>query len=163
VPGGASIVLQTRQGRNRAHFKWGKGPTVQLADFGNPGSELTRLCIYEFDQPYYPYLLIAGASPSVSAGGAWTQTSTGWKFKSRTGAPDGITGVTLKAGIVPSKAKVNVVAQGNPAFTLPLGLGLYREMVVQFKTSLGTCWGATFSTAIRSTAREFKAKSATPP
>lgn len=96
VPGGASIVLQTRHGHNRAHFKWGKGPTVQLADFGNPGSEPTRLCIYE--QPFgHYYLLVAGASPSVSGGGAWSQTSTGWKFKSRTGAPDGITGVTLKA------------------------------------------------------------------
>ena len=164
VPGGASIVLQTRHGHNRAHFKWGKGPPVQLADFGNPGSELTRLCIYEFDQPYHPYLLIAGASPSDSTGGAWTQTSTGWKFKSSTGASDGVTGVTLKASRVPSKAKVSVVAQGNLPFTLPLGPGLYSEMVVvQFKTSLGTCWGATFSTATRSTAREFKAKSATPP
>lgn len=161
VPGGASIVLQTRHGHNRAHFKWGKGPTVQLADFGNPGSEPTRLCIYE--QPFgHYYLLVAGASPSVSGGGAWSQTSTGWKFKSRTGAPDGITGVTLKAGIVPSKAKVDVVAQGNPAFSV-VSLSLAPGTVVQFKTSLGTCWEATFLTAIRSTATEFKAKSATPP
>ena len=52
-------------------------------------------------------------------------------------------------------------ARGNPAFSLPLSP--YPAMVVQFKTSLGTCWEATFLTAIRSTAREFKAKSATPP
>jgi hypothetical protein len=159
VPGGASIVLQRQNGHNRMHFKWGKGPTVQLADFGNPGSEVTRLCIYE--QPGYFYVLDAAASPSVSGAGAWTQTSTGWKFKSRTGAPDGITGVTLKAGRVPSKVKVDVVAQGNPVFTLPFSPS--AGMVVQFKTSQGACWGATFLTATRSTAREFKAKSATSP
>ena len=154
VAGGASIRLRTRRGRNRAQFKWGKGPTVQLADFGDPGSELTRLCIYR--QPGHQYFLIAGASPSGPPGEVWTQTSTGWKFKSRTGAPDGVTGVRLEAGM-PLKAKVKVSAQGNPAFSLPLPQE--PAMVVQFKTSLGTCWEATFLTAVKSTASEFKAKS----
>jgi hypothetical protein len=33
------------------------------------------------------------------------------------------------------------------------------RVVAQFRTSLGKCWGATFSTAIKNTATEFKAKS----
>jgi hypothetical protein len=33
------------------------------------------------------------------------------------------------------------------------------SVVAQFKTSLGACWGATFSTPTVNTATEFKAKS----
>ena len=159
VPKGASIVLRTgRSGHNRARFTWGNGPAVPLADFGDPGSELTRLCIYR--QPGHEWVSVAGASPSVSEGGVWTQTSMGWKFRSRTGAPDGVTGVTLEAATVPRKAKLKVTAQADPAFTLPLPQE--PAMLVQFKTSLGTCWEATFLTATKSTDTVFRAKSDTP-
>lgn len=155
VPRGASLLLKTWRGRNRAQFKWGKGPAVPLADFGNPASQLSRLCIYY--QLGHSSFLVAAASPSVAADGVWTGTSTGWKFRSTTGAPDGISRIALKAATVPLQAKVEVTARRNPAFRLRFPL--FEPLIVQFKTSQGKCWEATFVTATKSTATTFKAKS----
>jgi hypothetical protein len=127
-------------------------------DFGTPTSDRTRLCVYDHTGPG-SYTLVLGGSPSMSGGGTWTGSGTGWKFKSTTGAPDGITGVTLKAGTAPLKAKVQVKAKGNPAFPAGLPSQQHPSVVAQFKTSLGTCWGATFSTPTVNMATEFKAKS----
>ena len=82
----------------------------------------------------------------------------GWRFRSKVGAPDGITGVMLKAATTPLKAKVRVRAMNSPGFPL-LPLQADPSVVAQFRTSLGTCWGATFSTPTVNTTTEFKAKS----
>jgi hypothetical protein len=154
----ASLLLQSIPGNNRAQFKWGKGPMVPLIDFGTPGSELTRLCVYDQTGPD-SYALVLRASPSVSGGGVWTGSPTGWKFKSLMGAPDGITGVVLKAGTVPLKAKVQVKAKkGNPSLSA-LPLQSNPHVVAQFKTSQGKCWGAIFSTPTVNMPTGFKAKS----
>jgi cysteine-rich repeat protein len=49
---GASLLLRApAPGRNDALFKWGKGPAVPLADFGDPaGSDVLRLCVYDLDR-----------------------------------------------------------------------------------------------------------------
>ena len=156
---GASLLMRTlTSGRNEAQFRWGKGPVVPLAAFGDPtGGELLQLCIYDQTGPN-TYALALTGSPSVSGGGAWTERPTGWTFRSRTGAPDGITGVTLTAATIPLKAKVRVKAMNSPEFA-PLPLQSDPSVVAQFKTSLGACWGATFSTPTVNTATEFKAKS----
>jgi probable HAF family extracellular repeat protein len=160
VAGGASLLLQTvRPGHNQARFRWGKGPVVPLTDFGDPGGgELTRLCVYDQMGPGR-YALALRGSPAVSEGGAWKAKPTGWTFKSKVGAPDGITGVTLKAGTAPRKVNVQVTAKGDPAFPAGLPLHTSPRVVAQFKTSLEKCWGATFSTPIKNSATEFKAKS----
>jgi hypothetical protein len=143
---------------NQLQFKWGKGPVVPLTDFGDPsGSGQLALCVYDQTGPG-AYALVFGGSPSVSGGGAWTESTTGWKFKSATGMPDGIMNVTLKDGTLPLKAKVQVKAKRSPSFG-PLPLQGDPSVVAQFKTSLGTCWGATFSTPLVNTGSEFKAKS----
>jgi probable HAF family extracellular repeat protein len=158
--GRATLLLEsTAPGWNRAQFRWGKGPAVPLADFGRPGgSDLTRVCVYDQSGPS-SYALALRGWPSVSGGGVWTENTTGWKFKSKTGAPDGITGVTLKAGTIPLKAKVQVKAGANPAFPTGLPLQQNPSVVAQFKTSQGKWWGAVFSTPTVNTATEFKAGS----
>jgi hypothetical protein len=151
--------MRTRtSGRNEAQFQWGNGPVVSLAAFGNPsGGELLQLCIYDQTGPN-TYALALTGSPSVSGGGAWTGRPTGWRFRGKTGAPDGITGVTLKAAAIPLKAKVRVKAMNSPEFP-PLPLQSDPSVIAQLKTSLGACWGATFSTPTVNTATEFTAKS----
>lgn len=155
----ASLRLRTlTSGRNLAQFEWGKGMVVPLAAFGNPTEgELLQLCIYDQTGPD-TYALALTGSPSVSAGGAWTGRPTGWRFRSKTGIPDGITGVTLTAVAMPLLAKVRVKTMNSPVFpALPLQQN--PSVVVQFKTSFGACWGATFSAPTANTATEFKAKS----
>lgn len=158
--GGATLLLQALvPGHNRGQFKWGKGPVVPLAEFGDPvGGERTRLCVYDQSAPNTYVLALRGA-PSVNGGGVWTLSATGWKFRSTTGAPDGITGVTLKSGTTPLKAKVLVRATADPTFPAGLPLRNNPTVVAQFKTSRGTCWGAVFSAPTLNTVTEFKAKS----
>ena len=158
VAKGASLLMRRMtSGKDQTQFMWGKGPVVARTDFGDPnGGELLRLCVYEQTGPN-TYALAFDGSPSVTGGGVWTGHSTGWQFTSPTGVPDGVTHVTLKAGTVPLRAQVKVTATKSPAFgPLPLQ---DPGVVAQFKTSLGTCWGATFSTPTVNTATEFKAKS----
>jgi cysteine-rich repeat protein len=156
---GASLLMRTlTSGGNQVQFKWGKGPAVPVTDFGDPsGGELLELCVYDQTAPN-TYALVLSGSPSVSGGGAWTESSTGWKFKSTTGVPDGIRSVTLKGGTIPMQGRVQVKAMRGPSFG-PLPLPGDPGVTAQFRTSLGTCWGATFSMPTVNTATEFKAKS----
>ncbi|HLK11004.1 MAG TPA: IPT/TIG domain-containing protein [Candidatus Binatia bacterium] len=159
VAGGASLLMHALAGGgNQTQFKWGKGPVVALADFGDPtGGEQLELCVYDQAAPG-AYTLVFSGSPSVSGGGVWTQNAIGWKFKSTTGAPDGVTGVVLKAGAMPLQAKVQVKAMRSPSFG-PLPLQAAPGVIAQLVSSQGSCWGATFSTPTVRTATEFKAKS----
>ncbi len=155
VTAGASLLLRAKPGGNQVQFKWGKGPVVPVTDFGDPtGGEVLQLCVY--DQTPGTYALVVGGSPSTSGGGTWTRTLTGWRFRSMIGAPDGITSVVLKAGTLPLQGKVQVKGVNSPSFR---SLPLTSSVIVQFQTSLGTCWGATFSTPMLNTPTVFKAKS----
>jgi len=156
---GASLLMRAlTSGGNEARFHWGAGPVVPLAAFGDPtGEGAVQLCIYDQTGPNTYALALAG-SPSVSGGGAWTERPTGWKFRSDIGVPDGIARVTLKAGTIPFRAKVQVKAKNSPEFA-PLPLQQNPSVVAQLKTSFGACWGATFSTPTVNTATEFKARS----
>jgi len=157
VARGASLILRTVAGSNQAEFKWGKGPMMPLADFGNPDAgEAMGLCVYDETGPD-TYAIALQGSPSMSGAGVWVGSATAWKYASTTGAPDGITSVTLKASTLPLRAKVQVNAKANPAFSLPLQTS--PSVVAQFRTSLGACWGATFSMPTVNSVTEFKAKS----
>ena len=156
---GASLRMRTLPpAGNQTQFQWGKGPVVPLASFGDPtGGDVLQLCVYDQTGPD-TYALALTGSPSVSGGGAWTGGPLGWRFRSATGAPDGITRVTLTAAAIPLKGKVQVKTLNSPSFA-PLPLQQSPSVVVQLKTSSGACWGATFSTRAVNTATEFKAKS----
>ncbi|HVM95577.1 MAG TPA: IPT/TIG domain-containing protein, partial [Candidatus Acidoferrales bacterium] len=159
VARGASLVMRALpSGGSKTQFNWSQGPAVSLGDFGDPTSgEIVQLCIYEQTAPDSYDLALAG-SPSASGGGVWTQRPHGWKFRSRSGAPDGITSVVLKASANPLKAQVQVKAVNSPTFSLtPLQPG--QSMIAQLVTSSGGCWGATFSTPTVNSAVKLKAKS----
>jgi cysteine-rich repeat protein len=165
---GASLHMQMpkpgrkpKRVRNQTQFIWGKGPAVPLADFGAPGDppggDLFELCVYDQTAPG-SYALVLSGSPSVSGGGVWTAKQGVWKFKNSTGLPNGIVGATLKAGTTPLKAKVQMKAASSPSFG-PLPLRGNPSVIAQVRSSLGPCWGATFSKSGVNTGAEFKAKS----
>ncbi len=137
---------------------WGKGPTVPLTAFGDPSAGATfQLCVYDETGSGTPALAVTG-SPSESGGGHWTRTRTQWRFRSATGAPDGITAVTLTGATVPLKAKVQVKATTGP-LPVPLPWRHDPSVVAQLRTSSGACWGATFSAPTVDSATELKTKS----
>ena len=155
---GASLLLRTpASGRSQLQFTWAKGPVVSRGDFGEPGaSDTVRLCIYEGSAADGWALAFSGGPAAPD--GTWTATSSGWKFHSADGAPDGITHVLLKGSAVPLRAELQVVATKRPVIG-PLPLAQNPSVVVQLKSSLGTCWGATFSSPSLNTAIEYRAKS----
>ncbi len=161
IAGGAALLLSAPGSPKpeRVGFQWGKGPAVPLAAFGTPGSEPMWLCVYDETGPDRWALAYAG-SPSA-ASGTWSTTKTGWRFKSRTGMPTGITGITFKAATVPLAAKLTVAAKG-PHLFAGLPLAKNPRVLAQLRTSTGACWGASFSTATENFALAFKAKSDPP-
>lgn len=165
APRGATLqmVSQPDTAPDKVTFKWKRGPAVALGDFGMPsGSTFStsyELCIYD-EAGGVPFNAYHGQpSPGCGIAACWTPSSTGWKFKSKTGAPDGITNVLLKAGAA-DKAKVEVSAGKLDLLALsPFPLQKSPRVVAQVRTSTGQCWGATFSTATKNTATKFTAKS----
>src|SRR5262249_8588558 len=144
--------------RNRARFRWSKGPVVEADAFGDPsGGEPVELCIYDQTEPGSYELALAG-SPWVIPPQGWTQTATGWRFRSATGAPDGITSILLSGSTTPLEAKLQVKAINSPLLgSLPLSAS--PSVIAQLRTSSGACWSATFSTPSVNTMTEFKADS----
>ena len=93
-------------------------------------------------------------------GTCWQSLAWGLKFRSSTGAPDGVTAAKLRPGL-PEKSKFQVKAKGEHLATPALPLEADPLVTAQIRTSDGKCWGATFSTfGIRdNTPIRFRAKS----
>lgn len=160
VAGGAQLKMATKPGPgvDQVKFKWSKGPIVQTADFGAPGSgTFYQLCVYQGDDTIAYQGQPAGGVCGIVP--CWKQLPTGWKFKSVTGTPDGITGVALKAGTVPLKAKIQVKAKGVLSIVEPPLVTAPNAVVAQLRTSAGSCWGATFTTPTKNLAGQFLGKS----
>ena len=161
APRGATLqmVSQPNTAPDKLTFKWKKGPAIALGDVGTPiGSTSYALCIYD-EAGGVPFNAYHGQPPGgCGTAACWTLSSMGWKFKSKTGAPDGITNLLLKAGAA-DKAKVEVSAGKLDLALSPFPLQQSPRVVAQVRTSTGQCWGATFSTATKNTATKFSAKS----
>ncbi len=153
--GAAALLVTSKPGTkpDQVQFKWTKGPAVPATDFGTPGAATSyALCVY--DNTTGSTLDAYHGQPS----GAWSQRRSSWTFKSKTGTPDGITGVQLKPNDVPGRASVQVKAKGALTLENP-PLRMAPNVVAQLRNSAGKCWGASFSTAIKNTTGAFKARS----
>jgi len=153
----AAALLKIRSsgaaGKDRVQFKWAKGSPPTPVD---PYPMV--LCVYD---------RLGGAYSSVYHGspydpdGVWTYRATAnisIKYKSKTGAPDGIKNVVLKFNADPTKSKAQVRAAGD--LTLPaLPLQHDPSVVAQIRWASGQCWSATFSSPSKSDAEQFTAKS----
>jgi hypothetical protein len=138
-------------------WKWKKG-AAEVADFGSPtGSSAPRthyaLCVYDESGP--PELIFRALAPDggncriPSNGTCWKRLGTssspkGFKYKDGFRTPEGLLGITLKAGL-PGKASIAVKASRKNVRlpTLPLALPLR----VQLQASNGECWEATYTEA----------------
>lgn len=159
APGKSLIQLKQRipDAGDGLSWKWAKGATTPLADFGDPaGSDAYRLCVYDATG--------VRAGTTVPAGGTcgsrpcWTPNASGFKYKDTAGTPDGIVQVQLKAGTAPGRASILVKGKG-AALRLPLTQTLAAPVTVQLRRPDGPCWQAVYSTPTAQDARTFKAKS----
>ena len=129
-----------------------------FADFGDPlATTAYSVCI--FDQGGNRLVLRS----DVPAGGVcgtracWRSLGPkGFKYKDSERTPDGIDSLRLSPGAA-GKAKIKLKGRGSN-LTLP-ALGLTTPARVQLQAGNGQCWEASYSSAIKNTTSQFKAKS----
>jgi hypothetical protein len=152
VGGKALLVLKDNDDdtRDTLLWKWLKGAATTKAEFGGPVNTHTyELCIYDGTG-------LVG-SGTASAGTAWKETGSGFKYKDSSLSPDGLQKLTLKEG-ADEKAKIIVKGKGLDLDMPDLSI-LTSPLTVQLKRSgTSVCWGAVFSfpPATRNDAAQFK-------
>ena len=147
---GKSLLLlkndATDDTKDKLIWKWLKGADTSLQDLGLPtGTTSYTLCLYAGT---------ASASVAFPAGSNWqTAGSKGYKFKDPSGTPKAL----LMSGAA-GKAKTLVKGKGTnlpdtlvPALSLPVRARLVND-------TNSTCFEATYSTASKNDATQFKAK-----
>jgi glucose/arabinose dehydrogenase len=137
--GKASLFLKNDpdDAEDRLTWKWLKGDVTPKTAFGDPEPPTYVLCTYAGGAVAQADIPSAAACP-----GCWTETATGFKFKSDTAE---IRNLILRSGDVPGKAKV--IAKGKGA-ALPDDLPaipVTQPVVVQLINGDGECWEASYS------------------
>jgi hypothetical protein len=160
VGGKATLLLKdkTPDKGDQLVWKWLKGPTTSLADYGTPLiSDSYALCLYD-----------AGAllmSADADAGGmcgkkpCWSAKPTSFAYKNRDASTSGTQSIQLKQGLADGKASIVFQAKGAKVVMPNLG-ALTGPVVVQLQRSGGApCFGATYSAPFqKSDAAMFKDK-----
>jgi hypothetical protein len=139
------IKNRTPDTGDQVTFKWTKGEDTQLTDFGHPlTTDNYAICVFE---PSLQYELVVPPGGTCGTQPCWKQQSIkGFSFKDSLGSNDGVTKISLKAGIV-GKSKVQLKGKGTNLHTGPfpnLPLPLTLPARVQLQSGNGTCWEATF-------------------
>jgi hypothetical protein len=118
-----TLSNRTPDEQDTLKWTWSKGAETMLAEFGTPetGDGYT-LCVYDVSPPSAPAALLFGAR--APAGGDWKATRKGgFRYRSRSGDPDGLRSAKLVAGIA-GKAKISLKGKGDllplPAPAMPL-------------------------------------------
>ncbi|MEE8311203.1 MAG: hypothetical protein V3R77_03025, partial [Candidatus Binatia bacterium] len=164
---GKSLIFIRDHGdssKDQIKWKWNKGDTVAIAQFGSPESSTSTydVCVYKMAGLVAAHDVPAGGVVgSCSGKPCWRATGTkGFTYKNKAGAPNGITSIKLRAGEA-GKSKIQVKGKGS-ALGVPPTLGL-SEVVVQLLIDDGTgieCFKTTFpdSGISKQDDRTFKAK-----
>ena len=157
-----SITDDADATRDALTWRWKKGQETSFDALGHPFSDTAYfLCLYLDD----------GAGPSraasliVEAGPGWqSRIPRGWSYRDADGSPSGV--VSLQAGAgADGKAKMQWKAAGSWLELPPAEGATFFDaaatVIVQARTSDGTCWTSAFAAEHRktNTAQRFKAGS----
>jgi hypothetical protein len=137
---GKSVVQltdRTANDKDRLGWKWSAG-TATVADFGDPvATDDYALCIYDGAERR----LALGIPAGGTCGGkpCWRRKSTGFVYRDGAARPDGITVLTLRAGI-DGKAQIQAKGRGALLAVPPLA-GFTSTVRVQLRDrASGLCW-----------------------
>ena len=164
-----SLLFLKKKGglRDKLVFKWIKGESTDLADFGDPLVDTTySLCIYDQNAGVSSLILEAIVPPGGTCSGrpCWKNINRGFKYRDRFVVADGIKVMKLKSGTT-GRAKLIVRGKG-PDLGIPaLPLGQDQTVIVQIKNNInaGECWEARFTDPARiNDAEKFKDKGDAP-
>ncbi len=146
--------------KDQIKWKWQRGDAVTHGALGNPAINTTyTLCIYDHTAGV-PTLV---SSLTLPPSALWVERAPkGWKFKDKSGTNDGIQQIQLRPGLA-GRSKVQVKAKGVVPTPTPISslemLDVDPQVTVQlFGSNISTCWTSSFSTPLKNTATQFKAK-----
>ena len=144
------LLLKDKGGaRDKLVFKWIKGESTDIADFGDPVNGTTySLCLYDQNAGVSSLILEAIVPPGGVCNDkpCWKTTKRGFKFRDPALANDGVKVITLKSG-TSGKAKIVLRGKG-PNLNVPaLPLMQDQTVIAQIKNNInaGECWEARFS------------------
>jgi hypothetical protein len=167
APAKSILVLKnsTDDQRDFLLWKWGRGATTTIEEYGDPvmGSTGYTLCVYDQDGSGGALLASADIEPGAACGSpsCWKGTGSQLKYKDADGAQDGVQNIRLKSG-AQGEAKILLKARGADV-QMPAALSVAQNpgvIVELYRNDSNICWGATFSAPpAKSTSSIFKAKS----
>jgi cysteine-rich repeat protein len=158
---GSSFTLKASRPPTRLAWNWRHGAPTTASDFGDPTSATGyTLCLYDYS-PAGAFLGMAMPIPAGRMCGqrpCWRATGRGFKYVNTAATPAGGT-QRLVLALIDGTPRISLTGLG-PDLTLPtLPLQKEPKVVVQLRNTAGVCWEADYSTAIKNTVTEFKAKS----
>jgi len=160
--GKSALALKnsTVAGKDKLTWKWDKGDTV-LAEFADPTSTamMYTLCLY--DGSVQPQPLQTATVPSLRFCGkrpCWKPIGTkGYKLTDKAGYPDGMTGMSVQAGVGKAKLQVKGGGLALDVPDLPLTLPVTVQLIAHTGISQA-CWSAEYTVAQENLADVFKAE-----
>ena len=145
VAGKAQIQIKnkTPDTGDQLKWKWIKGSRTTVLDFGTPTTTTAyQLCLW--DQGGLELSANIPADRTCDGKPCWSPIGAkGFKYKDKSGTPDGITQVQLKEG-QDGKAKILVKGKGANLDDPNLAT-LVQPVTVQLQNSIGECWEAVYS------------------
>lgn len=138
-------------GKDRVAWSWVDGAATTVADFGDPTATTSyRLCVWDAAAGV-PRLV---ASTGIAAGGTcgdapcWRASRTGFRYKDRRAAAEGVRQLVLKAGSA-GRSKIQLRAQGDALTPPQLPFAQSPAITVQLHGSAGGCWQSTYGAPAR--------------
>jgi len=153
--GKASLLLKDRtpNRRDSVTWKWLKGTATSLVEFGDPTATTSyEFCLFD-ESANIPRLLLDAHIP---AGGKWSVSGRGYKYKDTDSAADGISNVVLKDG-GDGVASILVKGKGAGLNAPVLPLAQDSQVIAQVLNG-STCWEADYAAHLVNDAGEFKAR-----
>ncbi len=141
-----TIVDNADDAKDSLAFKWSKGPTTVIADFGDPiDDDDYALCVY-VDGVLQSSLEAPAGGLCANNKDCWVPKSKGFAYKDKLATPSGLTAISLAVGKEAGKAKIQVKAKGsNLPEPVGVDLGAASVTVQLVHRANSICWGDSWS------------------
>lgn len=158
--GSLRVRDSTRAGKDLLLWSW-SGGSIEASTFGDPvaGSSDYTLCVYDevASSPATAFAAVLPAGAACDGAPCWKQLGAkGFRYKSKSGNPQGIRQLKLKAA-----AKGSLKLKGGRELLAPPSLPLTQspQVTVQVSVAGGACWQTALpSPADRNDSQDFRDK-----